>query len=103
MLTICSHCRLSICNIYLFPVLVLKAGFGFRLLQFLFIAFLKSILVSFVIIASRNNADPNKTLYHYENTPMQYTAIFHGIKNDNFQMKMCDVFLIFAQNSVRRF
>ena len=28
-LTICSHCLLSICNIYLFPVLVLRAGFGF--------------------------------------------------------------------------
>ena len=35
---------------------------------------------------------------HYENTPMQYTAIFHGCKNDNFQMKNSDVFLIFAQN-----
>ena len=28
-LAICSHCRLSICNIYLFPVLVLKAGLVF--------------------------------------------------------------------------
>ena len=28
-LTICSHCILSICNIYLFPVLVLRAGFAF--------------------------------------------------------------------------
>ena len=35
---------------------------------------------------------------HYENTPMQYTSIFHSCKNDNFQMKNCDVFLIFAQN-----
>ena len=34
---------------------------------------------------------------HYENTPMQYTAIFHGCKNDNFQMKNVDNFLIFAQ------
>ena len=24
---------------------------------------------------------------HYENTPMQHTAIFHGCKNDNFPMK----------------
>ena len=39
-LAICSHCILSICNIYLFPVLVLRAGFAFLLLQFLFIAFL---------------------------------------------------------------
>ena len=29
---------------------------------------------------------------------MQYTAIFHGYKNDNFQMKMFDTFLILAQN-----
>ena len=28
-LAICSHCLLSICNIYLFPVLVSRAGFGF--------------------------------------------------------------------------
>ena len=28
-LTICSHCILSICNIYLFPILVLRAGFAF--------------------------------------------------------------------------
>ena len=28
-LTICSHCLLSICNIYLFPVLVLRVEFGF--------------------------------------------------------------------------
>ena len=27
--SICSHCILSICNIYLFPVLVLRAGFAF--------------------------------------------------------------------------
>ena len=33
---------------------------------------------------------------HYENTPMQYTTIFHDCKNDNFQMKNCDIFLIFA-------
>ena len=36
---------------------------------------------------------------HYENTPMQYTAIFHGCKNDNFQMKFLIFFFhIFAQN-----
>ena len=28
-LTICSHCILSICNVYLFPVLVLGTGFAF--------------------------------------------------------------------------
>ena len=35
---------------------------------------------------------------HYANTPMQYTAIFHGYKNVNFQMKKYNIFLIFAQN-----
>ena len=28
-LAVCSHCILSICNIYLFPVLTLRAGFAF--------------------------------------------------------------------------
>ena len=31
---------------------------------------------------------------HYENISMQYTAIFHGCKIDNFQMKIFDIFLI---------
>ena len=35
---------------------------------------------------------------HYENTPMQYTAIFHGSKNDFFLDKTLINFLIFAQN-----
>ena len=35
---------------------------------------------------------------HHENMPMQYTAIFNSRKNDNFQIKNCDIFLIFAQN-----
>ena len=34
---------------------------------------------------------------HYANTPMQYTTIFHGCKNENVQMKNCNIFLIFAQ------
>ena len=35
---------------------------------------------------------------HYANMSVQYTAIFHGYKNDYFQMKNCNCFLIFAQN-----
>ena len=35
---------------------------------------------------------------HNENTPMQYTAIFHGCKNVHFQTKIFNIFLIFAQN-----
>ena len=30
--------------------------------------------------------------------PSNNLAIFHGCKNDNFQMKNCDIFLIFVQN-----
>ena len=37
-------------------------------------------------------------LSHYENTPMQHTAIFHGCKNDNFQLNLFYYFHIFAQN-----
>ena len=35
---------------------------------------------------------------HYVNTPIQFTTIFHACKNDNFQMKNSDIFLIFSQN-----
>ena len=35
----------------------------------------------------------------YESTPMQYTAIFHGCKNDNFQLMFFLLFFhIIAQN-----
>ena len=32
------------------------------------------------------------------NTPMKYTASFHGCKNVYFQMNFFNIFLIFAQN-----
>ena len=35
---------------------------------------------------------------HYQNLPMQYTEIFEIVKLENFQYKMFDIFLIFAQN-----
>ena len=35
---------------------------------------------------------------HYANTPMQYTAIFHGCKNVNFQMKTYNIFLFLLKN-----
>ena len=35
---------------------------------------------------------------HYANTPMQYTAIFHGCRYVHFQMKILIFFLMFAQN-----
>ena len=44
------------------------------------------------------NVDSVDKISHYANMSVQYTAIFHGCKNGNFQMKKCDNFLIFAQN-----
>ena len=35
---------------------------------------------------------------HYANMSVQYTAIFPGYKNDYFQMKNRNIFLIFAQS-----
>ena len=35
-------------------------------------------------------------IYHYNNTPIQYTANFNGCKNDNFQMKFFNYSLIFC-------
>ena len=32
--------------------------------------------------------------------PMRYTEIFKAVKNENFQWKCLDIFLIFAQNIV---
>ena len=38
------------------------------------------------------------TRRHYENTPMQHTAIFHDCKNDNFRLNIFYYIHIFAQN-----
>ena len=37
-------------------------------------------------------------LLHYDNTTMQCSAIFHGCKNVNLQLKNYDIYLIFVQN-----
>ena len=39
-----------------------------------------------------------KIRYHYENMPVQYTEIFKVVKNENFQKKNVDIFLIFVPN-----
>ena len=42
----------------------------------------------FVLVFYRSDAHSGYSFslvcLHHENTPMQYTAIFHGCKNDNF-------------------
>ena len=37
-------------------------------------------------------------MVNYNDMSMQYTSNFNSCKNDNFHMKMCDSFLISAQN-----
>ena len=41
---------------------------------------------------------PIPLIPHYGNLPMQKTEIFFSLKNENFQQKNVDIFLIFAQN-----
>ena len=35
---------------------------------------------------------------HYQNTPIQYNDTFYGCKNEKFQMKKLNLFVIFARN-----
>ena len=52
-----------------------------------------------LLYAHTKGVDNTETdIKHSANIPMQYTAIFHGCKNVNFQMKFFNIFLIFAQN-----
>ena len=37
-------------------------------------------------------------LQHYAKMSVQYTAIYHGYKNNYFQMKLCNIFHNFAQH-----
>ena len=39
---------------------------------------------------------------NYNNIPMQYTAIFHGSKNDYFQMKKKKIFVFFFALNIDR-
>ena len=59
--------------------------------MFLYVAILNTVLAF-------SGRSPVIAVRHYANMSVQYTAIFHGCKNDNFQMKIFDIFLIFAQN-----
>ena len=50
------------------------------------------------IVNHRNSIEDAVQASHYANMSVQYTAIFHGCKNDNFYMKIFNVFVIIAQN-----
>ena len=55
-----------------------------------------------LLVANNKAAQPGYIYGHYANThvemPVQFTWIFNGFKNDNFQIKKKIVFLFFAQN-----
>ena len=40
------------------------------------------------------------SLFHYANTPMQYTAILHSCKNVHFQMKIFKFFLFLLKTLI---
>ena len=48
------------------------------------------------LVAEIKKLNPGYASIHYENTLMQYAAIFIGCKNGNFQVKIFDNFHIFA-------
>ena len=51
-----------------------------------------------IVLLKVHNCDARIDITKTCGLPMQYTAIFHGCKNDNFRMKIFDCFLFFAQN-----
>ena len=59
-------------------------------------AFKQIVALNWRLQIDQVNAYCDESDVHYANTPMQYTAIFHGCKNVKFQMKKYNVFLIFA-------
>ena len=50
---------------------------------------------AFVNYFKKEGLGSGKNCIHYHNIPMQYTVIFHGCKNSNFQIKSV-IFLILA-------
>ena len=58
----------------------------------------KCILWENIIDGFRLGIVVRKPAFHYENMSMQHTAIFHGCKNDKFQLICFYYFHIFAQN-----
>ena len=51
-------------------------------------------------IGDSETAIPLLSWKHYGNTPMQYTAIFHGCKNDNFQLKFLIIVIILLKTKI---
>ena len=59
--------------------------------------FKSNFYIFFYIFAG---ATEERHFLHYENAPMQYTAFFHGCKNDNFQIKKLIIFLFLLKTLI---
>ena len=55
--------------------------------------------VSLLLLLCCPSSAGGNTDEHYDNTPMQYSAIFHCCKNANFLMKNSDIFLFFLHQT----
>ena len=55
-----------------------------------------SIVKNRILTKTENSIVNGSSLMHYENLPMRYTEIFLALKIENFQLKIFDIFLIFA-------
>ena len=89
---------MSLCKLCYFKILVSRARLWFRLHQFLVTAYLFTFDIYFKM-DTLHVVFMHYHTTHYANMSVQYTAIFHGYKNDYFQMKNCNIFLFFfAQN-----
>ena len=49
-----------------------------------------------LVYSCKNLCMIHRFFFHYENMPLQDTEIFIAMKNENFQQKKIDIFLIFA-------
>ena len=58
----------------------------------------KKILKARIVLINKIKLFKLVSITYYENTPMQYTELFKVVKNESFQWKTFDNFLIFAQN-----
>ena len=77
------------------PVFIFLMGLQLYLIQVNKISF---VVTGINLLNSLSGVQTPHTVTHYDNMPMQYTAIFHGCKNDNFQLKFFVYVRSFAQN-----
>ena len=60
----------------------------------------REILLYIAWTCFRNAVVKTEIRPHYENTPMQYTAIFLGCENDNFQLNFLTIFIFLLKTYI---